>query len=155
MGFDQAAVNDLYSRVMSGALQTGLFETVNGHEPKSAPGNGLTAAVWVDMITGVGAASGLSATSGVVTLNVRLYTPFLQEPPDAIDPNILAAASTLLSLYTGGFTLGATVRNIDLLGTFGRPLAAQAQYITQDNTAYRVMTITLPVVVNDLWTQGA
>lgn len=155
MGFDQAAVNDLYSRVMSGALQTGLFETVNGHEPKSAPGNGLTAAVWVDTITGVGAASGLSATSGVVTLNVRIYTPFLQEPPDAIDPNMLTAASTLLGLYTGDFSLGATVRNIDLLGSYGRALAAAAGYLTQDSTIYRVMTITLPVVINDLWTQEA
>lgn len=155
MSFDQAAVATLFDRVVSKAMTLALFETVNSHEPKSAPRNGLTAAVWVDAITPAGSASGLSATSGVVVLMMRCYSPFLAQPADEIDPDLLAAVSTLLGAYTGDFDLGATVRNIDLLGQFGRPMSAQAGYLTMDNRVYRIYDVTLPVVINDLWTQEA
>lgn len=155
MGFDQAAVNTLFDRVVSHAMELGIFETVNSHEPKSAPGSGLRAAVWVQSIGGIGRASGLSSTSGVVLLNVRIYSSFLQQPVDAIDPNLLTATTTLLGTYTGDFDLGATVRNIDLLGMYGTAMGAQAGYISQDGRVYRIMTISLPVVINDLWTQEA
>ena len=155
MSFDAAAVATLFDRVESHALTLGIFESVNTHEPKVAPGSGLRCAIWVQDIRGVGMASGLSATSGVVTLNERIYSNFLQQPLDGIDPDMLTAATTLLNAYTGDFDLGATVRNIDLLGQFGTPMSATAGYLTQDNRVYRVMTINLPIVVNDLWTQEA
>jgi len=155
MSFDAAAVATLFDRVESHAMSLAIFETVNTHEPKVAPGSGIRCAIWVQDIRGVGMASGLSATSGVVTLNVRLYSNFLQMPLDGIDPDILTAVTTLLGVYTGDFDLGATVRNIDLLGQFGTPMAATAGYLTQDSRVYRIMTISLPVVINDLWTQVA
>lgn len=155
MSFDAAAVATLFDRLESHALTLGVFETVNTHEPKSAPGSGLRAAIWVQSIVGVGRASGLSATSGVVTLNVRIYSNFLQQPVDGIDPAMLTATTTLLNAYTSDFDLGATVRNIDLLGSYGPAMGAQAGYLTQDGRVYRVMTIALPVVIDDLWTQGA
>lgn len=160
MSFDQAAVNDLFSRVQSHALALGIFETVNTHEPKSKPGNGLHAAIWVDAIRPVGRASGLSATSGVVSLRCRIYSSMLQEPQDAIDPGILTAATTLLNEYTGAFSLGGAdnIRSIDLLGMYGEMLAAQAGYVqigSGGGSMKRIMTVTLPVIVNDLWTQVA
>jgi hypothetical protein len=33
-------------------------------------------------------------------------------------------------------------------------MTARAGYINQDNKMYRVMTITLPLVVNDTWLQS-
>lgn len=155
MTFDAAAVATLFDKVESHAMSLAIFETVNTHEPKVAPGSGLRCAIWVQDIRGVGLASGLSATSGVVTLNSRLYSNFLQQPVDAIDPDLLTATTTMLNAYTSDFDLGATVRNIDLLGQFGTPMGAQAGYLNQDNRVYRVMTINLPVVINDLWTQEA
>jgi len=152
--FNHAAVATLFDKVVSHALTLAVFERVNSHEPKSPPGSGTSCAVWVQSIAPV-TGSGLAATSGVVTLNVRLYSSFIQQPLDEIDPDLLTAATTLLGAYTGDFDFGGTVRNVDLLGMYGTPMSAQAGYLTQDSHVYRVMTITLHVVINDLWNQVA
>lgn len=144
----------LFDKVVSHALASGLFERVNSHEPKSSPGHGLTAAVWVQTIEPL-RRSGLAATSARVTLFVRIYSSMLAEPQDAIDPAILSAASVLFEAYSGDFDLGATTRNVDLLGSSGVGLSAQAGYVPIDNKVYRAMTITLPVLVNDVWEQVA
>lgn len=149
-------VQGIVDAVASHAEATGLFDGgVNTHEPKAKPANGLTCAVWADKIEPYAAASGLNATTGLVTLNVRIYTPFLQQPPDAIDPAVMTAVDTLFTAYSGSFKLGGEVRNVDLLGQHGPGMSAQAGYVNQDGTIYRVMTIVLPLVVNDLWAQVA
>ncbi len=150
MSFDAVAVRTLFASIQSHAMTLGIYETVNLHEPKSAPGRGLHAAIWVDYIGPV-SSSGLAATSGVVVLKVRTYSSMLSQPQDAIDPNILSAVTTLLNEYTGNLTLGATVRNVDLLGYTGRKLEAQAGYISISGKMSRVMDITIPCVINDLW----
>lgn len=147
-------VNGIVDAVVSHALATGLFEQVNGHEPKNAPSaGGLTAAVWVDKL-GTVQSSGLGSASGRLVLNVRIYTSMLTEPLDAIDPNLTAAVDTLMRAYNADFTLGGLVRQVDVYGADGEPLAAQAGYIDQDGGTYRVFTISLPVTVNDLWDQA-
>lgn len=147
-------LGSLVDAAVSHALTTGLFEKVNGHEPKSAPGSGLTAAVWAQSVSSV-LSSGLATSSGRVELNVRIYTNMLAEPQDAIDPRMIAATSTLLSAYSGDFDLGVTgVRSVDLLGSAGAPLSAQAGYLNQDGRLFRVMTLTLPIIVNDVWDQA-
>ena len=141
--------------IVSHALASGHFERVNGHEPKSAPGNGLTAAVWAQEVGPVPAGSGLQMTSGLLVFNVRLYTPMISEPQDAIDPALLAAVDALMGAYSGDFELGGNARCVDLLGQAGTPLSARAGYLEQNKTIYRVFTITLPVIVNDAWEQAA
>lgn len=156
MSLDIDAVLD---SVVSHAMELGFFERVNQHEPKNAPGNGLTCAVWVDRIDPVAQASGLAATSARLVLMVRLYTNMLSEPQDMIDPNLVKATNALMVAYSGVYTLGSDaqllsdVRNIDLLGQTGVSLSAQAGYLEQDDGSYRVMTLTLPVIVNDAWDQ--
>lgn len=151
MSFEpDATLNTLVSHAMA----AGLFETVNGHEPKSAPGNGLVCAVWGDRIEAV-RASGLDSVSARVTFNVRIYSNMLAEPQDAIDPAVLSAVSALFHAYIGDFTLGGGARNVDIFGQFGQPLFAQAGYLTQDGRVYRVMTLTVPVIFNDCWDEVA
>jgi hypothetical protein len=145
----------IMNAAVSHALALGHFERVNGHEPASAPGSGLTGAVWVQEIGPVPSGSGLRATTARLVLNVRIYTSMLQEPADAIDPNMLTAVDALMSAYSGDFDLGGLVRNVDLLGQTGASLSGQAGYISQDNVLYRVFTITLPMIINDVWTQEA
>ncbi|MEU1372983.1 hypothetical protein ABZ442_04875 [Streptomyces triculaminicus] len=147
-------INGILDAVVSHALASGHFERVNTHEPQNAPGHGLTAAVWVD---GIAAArsSGLGVASARLVFNVRLFTPVLQEPADAIDPNLLTAADALLRAYVGDFDLGGRVRQVDLFGQHGPGLEARAGYIQQDGALLRVITITLPVIVNDLWDEVA
>jgi hypothetical protein len=154
MTFNAAAVVSLFAALRSHAAETGLFEQVPQHEPKSAPGGGLTCATSVSLIEPV-QSSGLDQTSGRVVFNVRIYSNMLAEPQDGIDPEILNAVCVLMADYSGSFTLGGTVREIDLLGEFGDSLSAKAGYLNHDGRLFRVMDIILPVIINDLFGQVA
>lgn len=142
----------LTNAVASHAMTTGAFDQVNLFEPKSAPGNHITCAIWVQDMAPV--KSGLAATSFRVTFNVRVFSPMLQEPQDAIDPGILDAVDRLMTDYIGNFTLGGLLREVDVRGIEGVPLRAQAGYLTQDGKTYRVVTITLPLIINDLYVEA-
>ena len=148
-------IPDLLAKVESHAMTLGLFESVNTHEPKGAPPNGLTAAIWVDRVFPMQAASGLAATTAVLVFNVRIYSPMLAEPQDMIDPEMTAATDKLLNTYSGDFQLSGSTMSVDLLGMSGQPLTAQAGYINQDGRLYRVMTIVVPLIVADAWVQAA
>jgi hypothetical protein len=145
---------DLVDRIASHAMATGLFDRVNQHEPKSKPGRGLTCAVWIDRIEPALGRSGLDATDARVVFNVRVYTSMLQQPQDAIDPNVMDAMDQLFAAYTGDFQLGDESRFIDVLGmTQGHPLFCQSGYINIDNMVFRVLTATVPVIVTSAWPQ--
>lgn len=146
---------DLVDRIASHAMATGLFDRVNQHEPKSKPGRGLTCAVWIDRIEPARGRSGLTATDARVVFNVRVYTSMLQQPQDAIDPNVMDAMDQLFTAYTGDFQLGDESRFIDVLGmTQGHPLFCQSGYINIDNMVFRVLTATVPVIVENAWVQA-
>jgi hypothetical protein len=146
----------LLNAVQDHALASGWFDRVNGHEPKSPPdATGLTAAVWVQRISPAIGGSGLNATSIRLELMLRMYAGIDQEPADMLDPNMLAALDDLMARYSGDFELDGEVREVDLLGQFGDPLQARAGYLIQSGTEFRVMDITLPLIVDDLWTQEA
>jgi hypothetical protein len=144
----------LTNAVASHASTTGLFDAVNGHEPKNAPGGHLSCAVWIQSYSPVDT-SGLASTSMRLEFNVRIYTSMLQEPVDAIDPEILDAVDLLLADYIGNFTLGGLIRDVDVRGADGNPLKVDAGYLSQDGKVYRVMTITLPLIINDLYAEAA
>lgn len=151
MSLSTAAILDA---VISHAKATGRFERALTHEPKSAPGNGLSVAVWVQNLRPIPGGSGLASTSARLQLSVRLYTNMLADPQDKIDTRLLDAADALMAAYTGDFELGGLIRNVDLLGEHGDPLSADAGYLEQDRKLYRVMVITLPLIINDLWSQA-
>lgn len=146
-------IDGLTNALASHAAALGAFDMVNGHEPKSAvPGNGLTCAVWTQ--DGFAASSGLASTSFCITFNVRVYSGMLTEPQDSIDPNILKAVDLLLSDYIGNFTLGGLIREVDVRGIEGKPLRWDAGYLTQDGKVFRVVTISVPLVINDLYVES-
>lgn len=148
------SVASITASVQSHAQALGLFEVVTLHEPKAKPQSGITCAIWADQILPAAGTSGLDSTTALVVMSVRLYTPMLQEPYDGIDSDMLAAVDALLAAYSGAFTLEGQLQRIDLLGDFGTPLSAQAGYVNQDGRLFRIMTIRLPLVVNDLWGQA-
>lgn len=143
----------LLDAVVSHAGASGYFTAVNGHEPANAPGAGLTCAVWADQVTPV-RTSGLASTSVRLIFNVRIYASAESEPRDAIDPALLAAVDNLCASYVGDLELGGEVRQVDVRGQHGQPLDVRAGYLQQDGQLFRVMTIALPVIVNDLWTEA-
>jgi hypothetical protein len=152
---NDAGVLDVFSRLESYAMSSGRFDAVNGHEPKSAPGNGITYAVWIQNIRP--ALSGLSATSGLLMFNGRIYKPFTSIPYDAIDPQVTSATLDIMAAMSGDFKLGEAddVRNVDLLGSTGYSLMANAGYVEVDRHMYRCMTIQIPIIMNDLFVQVA
>lgn len=148
-------ISTLIGAAQDHALATGLFDSVNGHEPLSPPGSGLTAAVWPQQIAPARGASGLASTTARVAMIFRIYSPMNQLPADAIDPAMVGAIDVMGSAYSGDFTLGGLVKQVDLLGAYGDPLGGQAGYLTEGAQQYRVWDITLPLVVNDLWPQAS
>jgi hypothetical protein len=146
---------DLVDNVVSVAQASGLFDRVNAYEPKQAPGNGLTASVWVQSIAPHAQVSGLDVTSARVEFTMRLYTNMLADPEETIDPNLMNATSQMMNLFTGDFTLGNSVFAVDLLGMAGVPLTARAGYVDVGGKLFRIMDITVPLIVADVWTQVA
>lgn len=148
-------ISILINAVTSYASASGFFDSVQAHEPKSAPGNGLYFAVFLSGLGPARGTSGLSSTTIRVELTGRIYKPFKSEPEDLIDPNVTDAADALFAAYSGDFDLGGTARIVDLLGAYGVPLSARAGYQSIDKNVYRVVDITIPIIVNDAWDQGA
>ena len=60
-----------------------------------------------------------------------------------------------LRMRFSDFDLNGTVANVDLLGAHGTPLQALFGYARFDNTTYRVATLTVPLIINDAWTEVA
>jgi hypothetical protein len=147
-------VEDILNAVVSHAASLGHFDKVNQHEPKNAPGNGFTAAVWLQAIDPAPTVSSIVATSARLAWNIRLYQNFIAKPEDLIDIRMLRAACDLIQAYHEDFTLGGLVRNVDLLGEVGIPLSGKAGYLPMDNKLYRTIDVTVPLIVNDVWIQG-
>lgn len=147
------AVSTIYAGVVSHIKRLGVFDQVLTHEPKSAPGSGLTCSVWLNTLEPVAEVSGLAVTSLRLELSIRIYENFKAQPEDEIDKRLLDAASQLMDAYTGDFTLDGDVMDIDLLGAHGEALRAEGGYLSQDGNLYRVVVMTLPIIIADVYTQ--
>jgi hypothetical protein len=146
-------INGLIDGLTSHASATGLFDSVNGHEPKGSPGFGLTYSIWVEEVNPADS-SGLASTSVVITFTARLYMPFKTQPEDSIDPNMVSALDVLMTAYAGDFTLNDRIRNIDVRGQEGQKLGAKSGYLEADRTNFRIIDITIPCIINDAWTEA-
>lgn len=143
----------VFEAVQSNVMATGYFSNVNGFEPKSAPKSELTAAAWIQRFGPIPARSGVNRTSGRVVVNVRLYKKMLDQPQDMIDPQLMRANLAMMSRFSSSFTLGGLITAVDLLGMHGIALDSEAGYLTVDQTKFRVYTITVPCLIDDLFTQ--
>lgn len=139
--------------IVSHALSSGYFERVNKHEPKSAPPDGLTAAVWFNSIDPLRNNPSLIATSVRLAVTVRIYVGMIQEPQDGIDTQVMECVDKLMEAYSGDFTLDGMIREVDLLGQHGTPLSCLAGYLTIDHKMMRVVDIVVPLIISDAWSQ--
>lgn len=157
MAFDSQAVINLFLAMRSQASSSGLFDRVIGHEPKNAPGNRLSYSIRLGPIAPVPGASGLAATAGRVVIEGRIQVPQSfgdSAAEDKIETAMTHAIVGIIGQYSKSITVGGTVMEIDLLGMYGVPLAASnVGYVEQDGTHYRVADITIPVIIDALWTQ--
>jgi hypothetical protein len=156
MPFNQEAITALYSAVVSAVKSGGEFAVVVQHEPKSAPQSLPALALWLSNVTPVPAASGLSATSARIQLSARVYVNALSKPEEQQDLKLLALASSVVGTYTSGFTLGGELSlGIDLLGRYGGALGITPGWLAHDDKFFRIAEITIPLILDDIWTQEA
>lgn len=139
--------------IVSHALSIGYFESVNQHEPRQSPGNGITASVWIERVTPV-KTSGLANTSARIELTVRMYSSTYSDPYDDTDASLMTALDALMSAYCGDFEVGGQARHVDIFGAYGTPLETRSGWINQDGKEFRVFSIRLPLIVDDLWSQS-
>jgi hypothetical protein len=148
--FDAAAAKAIFQALQSQLQALAIFQAVDRHEPENAPGNRLYASITLSGIRASGQVSGLGSVSGVITFTVRVWSWSMQRPLDDVDPEVLGAVSAVMGAFSGGFTLGGTVRNIDLMS-----MTAAAAWAEFEGKQFRVLEVTVPVIVNDLWTEVA
>ena len=156
MALDNPGILAIYSALTSHAKSLAIFEAVNQSEPENAPGTGA----YCSILLGDGEpvrSSGLNSTSWRQEFLARIYVLRRQRPTEATDPAILTATAALMAAYSADFTLSAVppglVRNIDLLGASGTPLSYKPGFLEQDGSTFRVMEITLPLILNDAFAQ--
>jgi hypothetical protein len=151
MSLDSAGI---LAALESHAAELGVFERINLHEPKNAPA-GLVASIWLSKLVPAAGASGLYSTSALLIFQVRLSTSMLAEPQDSIDVTLLKAVDALIGAYSADFDLNGLVRCVDLLGQQqGQGLGGEGGYINQDGKLLRVFTLSVPLIVDDVWNQG-
>jgi hypothetical protein len=150
MAFNVQGVLDV---IVSHALEIGYFESVNQHESKKSPSNGITASVWVERVTPVRTSS-LTNTSVRIEFTVRMYSNSLSDPYDNLDTDLMTALDALMAAYCGDFEIGGQARHVDIFGAYGSPLESRSGWINQDGKEFRVFSIRLPLIVDDLWSQS-
>lgn len=147
-------IGTILDKLVSHALASGYFESVNEFKVDEPSGTGITCGVWSDDITPI-RSSGLASTSARITFKLRMFSSTEAAPESYLERGMVDAASALLTAYSGDFELGGNVRGVDLLGMEGQPLSANAHYMNLSGIIYRVMDIAIPVLVNDAWPQSA
>lgn len=147
--FTPAQAKALFTVVQSYFQELGILEGVDLHEPWNAPGNRLYCSINLGAIRPV-MSSGLAAVSLQVTLVIRVWSSALQKPLDGIDPEMLSTVCSLMGALAAGFTLGNTVRDVDLMA-----MSAQPAYVDFEGKPFRVSEISVPIVVNDTFLEAA
>lgn len=142
--------------LISHALSLGYFTSVNSVDTGSTPSNdGLSGVLWSRRTRALPARSGLNSTSALVTFMMRLFHSANSDPLGEIDPRMIDATDALLNAYSGDFTLGGLVAYIDLLGEHGEGLGSDSGWLDMgEDRKFRIVDITIPLVINDVWNQA-
>lgn len=148
MSLDTKAI---LAKLASIGKAAGLFVKVSKFEPRGQPGNGVTLSLISGPMRPI-ASSGLNNASLRWQIDGRVYLPMNYEPQEDADSLLTAAAAKYLEALCGQFTLGGLVRCVDVFGSDGEPLSATPGYIEHNDKLYRVITLEIPLLINQQWT---
>lgn len=151
---DEPDFDSLTRRLEGHLLRVGGLAKVNMVEPKSPPGKGVTAALWLQDWATYARGSGADTVSLRLAFTLRLYRPAFAESRDELDRELLRAAFKIGRALCGDLDLGGTVLDTDPHGMGGVPMRGQAGYLQMADRSFRIMDITVPVLWDDVWTLG-
>jgi hypothetical protein len=148
------------------AAYTELIDLVSGahgwgeliqHEPLSAPdAPGVICCIWpAEPMAPIAESSGLAGADARMPVMVRMLRNALAEPQDQRETDLIDAYDALMTALLGAFTLNGKVRAIDVLGESGEALAGQWGYITLDKKIFRIVDLTVPLMINNAWAYEA
>lgn len=127
------------------------------HEPLSAPDvPGVVCCIWpAEPMAPIAESSGLAGADARMPVMIRMLRNALAEPQDQRETDLIDAYDALMEAMLGDFTLHGQVRAIDVLGESGEALAGQWGYLQLDKTIFRIVDVTVPLMINNAWTYGA
>ena len=138
---------------------SGYYDQVNQFEAENPPNTSVRAGVWITDVRPDPKRSGLRTTAFLLVFNVRLYFPMM-DPPDQLDPRALDAASAFFESLWGDFDLSGPsgtapvkINCVDLQGMAGITPRITPGYTAIGEQWLRTLTVTAPVIVNDVFTQ--
>lgn len=137
------------------ALSLGVFGAVNRHEPQSAPalGSSMLLALVAGQLEPV-LSSGLNSISYRWQIDGRVFRTDA-DPNETVEPELMSAVTALFTSLAAGFTLGGLIRYVDFYGSDGEKLSARPGYIQQDDTTYRTVDLSIPLIINDVMSVSA
>jgi hypothetical protein len=132
-------------------LASGRYERGGTHEPTSAPGSGLTFAIFAGSERPI-TSSGLNSTSTLMIWTIQSRLSITYKPQDDIDLKLGNATRDLCQRLSQNYDLDVDgVRSIDVRGINGVPLSWESGYLNQDNKWFRVFGLQVPLIINDAW----
>lgn len=146
----------LIDALISHALSLGHFQSVNSVDIGSTPVNSdLTAVIYPRRIRALAGGSGLASTSVGIDFTMRLIQAMNVDPFGSIDVQMIAAADALMNAYSEDFTLGDRIAYVDLLGQHGAALESDSGFMKLgDDQSFRIVDITIPCIISDVWNQA-
>jgi uncharacterized protein (UPF0212 family) len=142
MAFD---ITNTIQSIASFLEARGEFTTVQIGEPKSPPVGDLSAAVFMNDAAVV--AVTLQTTVEIHEVTVRIYRNMLEEPEADNEIRLSQVLNGVVSDLLGDYDLGATIRNI-AVGEYGRTLSAAWGYVDVGGTIYRMIDLSVPMIVD-------
>ena len=128
----------------------GLFSTVQIDEPKQPVGQGLHAAIYMQSVSVIMVyVGGDTRESHVVQL--RVYKDMLAEntdPQNNLESELASVVSKLMENLLGDTDLESSIMSIDAGGMDGGGMSATYGYLSLGGVMYRVVDITIPLIVN-------
>lgn len=154
MALDANGIADLFAQVEARAQTLGDIEQVIGHEPRSAPVSLPALAVWFSALGPARGFSGLDATSVRCEFKARVYLNGQAKDEDKNEQRLLYLTALVMGAFSAAFTLNGEVMAVDLLGGWGSPLEAVPGWQVQDGKEFRVAELTIPVILDGVWSQS-
>lgn len=150
IGFDLGALLDSYRSLCK---SSGGFDVVSAHELRKAPTAKFALGAWLARMKTLPTRSGLAATSILVTLQARIYVPFMGDP-DQIDTEAARRVDLIWSAFHR--TLELDGNEIDILGAYGDGITAEMGWLPMsDNAIVRTNDLFLPIVIDNAYPQGS